>query len=92
MKAYFSASLAFFKITTNSLCKLVNSLKFAFQNKLEGFWSKGCQQKTLTLLRQLKFIESVMFQGKDVYSEDSLDIDPNKPLMLDVEAILVDML
>jgi hypothetical protein len=59
------------------------------QEKLESLGTKPSVQ-TLSLLRQLKYIESVMLQGKNVYS-DGLgdDVGPGAP---DVEMILLDLL
>jgi len=77
-----------------------NKLRIAYypriKEKLELLRSKADQQNTLILLRQLKFVESVMFKGRDIYSESRVGVDdPNLATLtgtIDVEIILVDML
>ena len=59
------------------------------QEKLESLGTKPSTQ-TLSLLRQLKYIESVMLQGKNVYIDELESRD--RPNALDVEMILLDLL
>ena len=44
------------------------------------------------MLRQLKFVETIMFRGGNPYSDQSTQLDPSEPLTADVEVILMDML
>jgi hypothetical protein len=66
------------------------SLRFP-KEKLESLGTKPSVQ-TLSLLRQLKYIESVMLQGKNVYTDDQDDVDQDWPRASDVEMILLDLL
>lgn len=59
------------------------------REKLESLGTKPSAQ-TLSLLRQLKYIESVMLQGKNVYTDDP--VEHKQPDASDVEMILLDLL
>eukprot|EP00540_Astrosyne_radiata_P013904 CAMPEP_0116825340 /NCGR_PEP_ID=MMETSP0418-20121206/1909_1 /TAXON_ID=1158023 /ORGANISM="Astrosyne radiata, Strain 13vi08-1A" /LENGTH=379 /DNA_ID=CAMNT_0004453833 /DNA_START=210 /DNA_END=1352 /DNA_ORIENTATION=- len=59
---------------------------------LETLGSKASQHQTLSILRQLKFVESTMFQGKNVYDNSESIRDSNQPTPSDVEMILLDLL
>jgi len=59
------------------------------RQKLESLGTKPSAQ-TLSLLRQLKYIESVMLQGKNVYTDETLE--PAEPDASDVEMVLLDLL
>jgi hypothetical protein len=59
------------------------------QQKLESLGTKPSAQ-TLSLLRQLKYIESVMLQGKNIYTDEP--VEPKEPDASDVEMILLDLL
>lgn len=61
------------------------------REKLESLGTKPSVQ-TLSLLRQLKYIESVMLQGKNVYTDESDDVNQEGPHASDVEMILLDLL
>lgn len=63
------------------------------QEKLEALGTKPSQEQTLALLRILKFVESVMFQGRNPFSSASNSIyDPEQPSVDDVEMIILDLL
>lgn len=68
------------------------SLYFYFlKAKIEALGTKPMDQ-TLSLLRQLKYIESVMFAGKNIYT-DSINIGSDEsPCHADVDMILLDLL
>ena len=46
----------------------------------------------LSLLRQLKFVERVMFEGKDVYLDSETIREPSQPMPADIEMVLLDLL
>ena len=71
-------------------CKISCSYMFS-QEKLESLGTKPSVQ-TLSLLRQLKYIESVKRQGKNVYTDESDDVNQEGPHASDVEMILLDLL
>ena len=48
-------------------------------------------EQSLSLLRQLKYTENIIFSGKDPYI-DATDVGPNEPSHADVEMILLDLL
>lgn len=60
------------------------------REKLESLGSKPSTQ-TLCLLRQLKYVESVMLRGKNVYSRREAEEDES-PNTVDVEMVLLDLL
>lgn len=60
--------------------------------QVETCLSSSKQTKALILLRQLKFVETTMFQGSNPYCDQSLQVEPNEPTALDAEIILIDML
>lgn len=60
--------------------------------QVESCLSSSKQTKALILLRQLKFVETTMFQGSNPYCDQSLQVDPNEPKALDAEIILIDMI
>jgi hypothetical protein len=61
------------------------------QEKLESLGTKPSTQ-TLSLLRQLKYIESVMLQGKNIYTDDEEAEEEEGPNAFDVEMVLLDLL
>ncbi|KAG7353807.1 leucine rich repeat LRR-containing protein [Nitzschia inconspicua] len=64
------------------------------RNKLESLGTKPSAQ-TLCLLRQLKYVESVMLRGKNVYSRQHPEEHPQEedfPNTADVEMVLLDLL
>jgi hypothetical protein len=71
-------------------CQISCSYLFA-KERLESLGTKPSAQ-TLSLLRQLKYIESVMLQGKNVYTDESEKVNQEGPLASDVEMILLDLL
>ena len=64
-------------------------LFFFSQQKLESLGTKPSAQ-TLSLLRQLKYIESVMLHGRNVYVDEPTE--NTEPDASDVEMILLDLL
>jgi Ran GTPase-activating protein (RanGAP) involved in mRNA processing and transport len=60
--------------------------------QIETCLSSSKQTKALILLRQLKFVETTMFQGINPYCDQSLQVEPNEPTARDAEIILIDML
>jgi hypothetical protein len=60
------------------------------REKLESLGTKPSTQ-TLCLLRQLKYVESVMLKGKSVYSRREMEEDEG-PNTADVEMVLLDLL
>merc|ERR1719148_392423 len=50
------------------------------------------QTKALALLRQLKFLETTMFQGVNPYCDPASRLEPDEPAASDAEVILIDML
>ena len=60
--------------------------------QVESCLSSSKQTKALILLRQLKFVETTMFQGSNPYCDQSLQVEPNEPTALDAEIILIDMI
>ncbi|KAL3916168.1 MAG: hypothetical protein SGILL_005302 [Bacillariaceae sp.] len=60
------------------------------REKLESLGTKPSTQ-TLCLLRQLKYVESVMLKGKSVYSRREAEEDES-PNTVDVEMVLLDLL
>ena len=61
------------------------------QEKLESLGTKPSVQ-TLSLLRQLKYIESILLQGKNIYTDKKDEEDHDGPRASDVEMILLDLL
>lgn len=61
------------------------------REKLESLGTKPSTQ-TLSLLRQLKYIESMMLQGKNVYVESQGAKESDFPNASDVEMVLLDLL
>jgi hypothetical protein len=62
------------------------------RKKLESLGTKPSVQ-TLCLLRQLKYVESVMLRGKDVYSKQQREQEEDdSPNTIDVEIVLLDLL
>jgi hypothetical protein len=47
-------------------------------------------EQTLSLLRQLKYIESVMFEGQNPYAD--FNESPDAPCHADIDMILMDLL
>ena len=60
--------------------------------QVESCLSSSKQTKALILLRQLKFVETTMFQGSNPYCDQSVQAEPNEPTALDAEIILIDMI
>lgn len=61
--------------------------------KIEQFLSSSKQTKALVVLRQLKFVETTMFQGVNPYCEQStMSSNSSEPIATDAEVILIDML
>jgi hypothetical protein len=60
------------------------------RERLESLGTKPSAQ-TLCLLRQLKYVESVMLRGKNVYAQREKDEDES-PNTTDVEMVLLDLL
>jgi hypothetical protein len=59
---------------------------------LESLGTKPSVQ-TLCLLRQLKYVESVMLRGKNVYSKQQREQEEDdSPNTIDVEMVLLDLL
>lgn len=48
-------------------------------------------EQTLSLLRQLKYTENVLFAGKNPYAEFN-DTGPDEPCHTDIDMILLDLL
>lgn len=67
-----------------------SSIGSPLQEKLESLGTKPSTQ-TLSLLRRLKYIESVMLHGKNVYTDDEEEEEEGSNA-LDVEMILLDLL
>lgn len=65
--------------------------RFALQEKLESLGTKPSGQ-TLSLLRQLKYIEGVMLQGRNIYTDCDEEEENERPNASDVEMILLDLL
>lgn len=63
-----------------------------FQAKIEHFLSSSCQSKALVLLRQLKFVETMLFRGLNPYHDQSMRSDGCELVATDAEVILIDML
>ena len=61
------------------------------KEKLESLGTKPSGQ-TLSLLRQLKYIEGVMLQGKNIYVDIDEDENCEGPNSSDVQMILLDLL
>jgi hypothetical protein len=61
------------------------------KEKLEALRTKSSQEQTLALLRLLKFVESVMFQDKDLFADNATMQDPMQPSPADVEMIILDL-
>jgi hypothetical protein len=62
------------------------------REKLESLGTKPSVQ-TLCLLRQLKYVESVMLRGKNVYSKQQREQEEDdSPNTIDVEMVLLDLL
>jgi hypothetical protein len=59
------------------------------QVKFQSLGTKPIEQ-TLSLLRQLKYVESALLSGKNLYIEESEVVD--HPSYCDVEMILLDLL
>ena len=66
---------------------------YAFEASLEKLESLGTKPstQTLCLLRQLKYVESVMLKGKSVYSRREVE-ENDSPNTADVEMVLLDLL
>jgi hypothetical protein len=60
------------------------------REKLESVGLKPTQE-TLSLLRQLKFVENVLFQGRAFYTDEEVHA-PDQPTPADVETIILDLL
>lgn len=60
------------------------------REKLESVGLKPTQE-TLSLLRQLKFVENVLFPGKAIYTDEEVH-EPDQPTPADVEMIILDLL
>lgn len=60
------------------------------REKLESVGLKPTQE-TLSLLRHLKFVENVLFQGKGAYNDEEVRA-PEQPTPADVEMIILDLL
>jgi hypothetical protein len=59
--------------------------------KIEQYLSSSKQTKALILLRQLKFVETMMFRGSNPYCDQSTPLS-GEPIVADAEIILIDML
>mmetsp|Transcript_9703 Transcript_9703/g.20209 ORF Transcript_9703/g.20209 Transcript_9703/m.20209 type:complete len:1276 (-) Transcript_9703:169-3996(-) len=63
------------------------------KTKIEAFLSSSNQPKALVLLRQLKFIETMLFRDGHPYQDQvSRDNDPTELVPADAEIILIDMM
>ncbi len=60
------------------------------REKLESLGTKPSVQ-THSLLRQLKYIENVMLQGKNIYTDEQEE-EEEGPNASDVETVLLDLL
>ena len=61
------------------------------QSKLEHLGTKPSAQ-TLSLLRQLKYVENMLLRDKNVYVDNDDVDEPQYPSAIDVENILLDLL
>jgi Ran GTPase-activating protein (RanGAP) involved in mRNA processing and transport len=59
---------------------------------LENMGTKQSQHQILSLLRQLKFVESIMFEGRNVYGDDHEIHQTDQSAPADVEMIILDLL
>jgi hypothetical protein len=57
---------------------------------VENMGSKQSQHQILSLLRQLKFVESVLFKGQDIYGNEIHNSNQSTPA--DLEMIILDLL
>ena len=73
------------------LFNLVHLRICLFQAKVEEFLSTSKQTKALVLLRQLKFVETMLFRGSNPYCDQPL-YSSSEPIVADAEIILIDML
>jgi Ran GTPase-activating protein (RanGAP) involved in mRNA processing and transport len=62
------------------------------REKLEGLGAKPSQEQILSLLRLLKFVESVIFAGSNPLITTEIIRDPEQPSPEDVEMIILDLL
>jgi len=69
---------------------LTTCLLSLLQNKIQSLGTKPVDQ-SLSLLRQLKYTENIMFAGRDPYSDEPSS-NPDAPIHADVEMILLDLL
>lgn len=60
------------------------------QAKIQSLGTKPMEQ-SLSLLRQLKYTENIMFSGRDPYAEPA-NASPEDTTHSDVEMILLDLL
>ena len=74
-------------------CSILLTLSIClYQEKLEGLGTKPSQEQILSLLRLLKFVESVMFAGNNPLITTETIRDPEQPSPEDVEMIILDLL
>jgi hypothetical protein len=71
---------------------LISFLRFANlpQNKIRALDTRP-MEFTLSLLRQLKYVESIFFADRDPHS-DNFSPDPNELSHTDAEMVLLDLL
>lgn len=63
---------------------------FVFQAKIQSLGNHPMEQ-TLSLLRQLKYTENVLFAGRNPYAEFN-DAGQKEPCHADIDMILLDLL
>jgi hypothetical protein len=78
-------------VLSTFLCEHPETLTFLkyIQAKFQSLGTKPIEQ-TLSLLRQLKYVENALLNGRNLYIDESEDI--NHPSYCDVEMILLDLL
>jgi len=59
---------------------------------LEDMRNRQSQSQMLPLLRQLKFVESIMLEGKNIYESSEVMKQANHSTLADVEMIILDLL
>jgi len=77
------------------------TLSTFLQAKIDKYLSSSKQTKALILLRQLKFVETTMFQSGNPYNDQQSSANlassttgsaSSEPIATDAEVILIDML
>ena len=94
----FKPRIAYYpRVRVSSVCIIefyriiIVSPNHCIQEKLETLDAKLSQEKTLSLLRLLKCVESLMFQDRDPFADDAPTRDPEQPSRTDVEMIILDL-